>query len=670
MRRTFGFVLAAILLIAPLSVRPALAEEDALIPRDRLFGNPDRAAVRLSPDGSLLAWIAPVDDVMNVWVAPLEDLTAARAVTSDTKRGIRRYQWCHDNRRILFMQDEGGDENWQVKVLDLVTNRVKSLTPPQGVAARIAGLSRKHPRHVIVSVNDRNPQLHDLWKVDLVTGEKTMHMENPGVMGFVMDDDYNVRFAARPTPTGGRAVLKREKDGSWKPFAEIAQEDSLTTNIMGFGKTPNLVYLVDSRGRDTAALKVLDLDSDEEPVTIAADDRADVSGVSIHPTEKYVEAVMINHARTEWTVLDKKLQADLDALKKVDDGDIRITSRSADDRTWIVVSTRSDGPVRYYLYDRPSKKARFLFTNRSSLEKLPLSPMRPVIVKSRDGLDLVSYLTMPRGVERRPAKPLPFVLLVHGGPWARDSWGYNPVHQWLANRGYAVMSVNFRGSTGFGKKFVNAGNLQWGRKMHDDLLDAVAWAVKQGIADPKRTAIMGGSYGGYAALAGLTMTPDVFAAGVSIVGPSNLNTLLASIPPYWKPMLDSMAVRVGDPRTEEGRKLLEERSPLTHVANIRKPLLIGQGKNDPRVKEAESQQIVDAMIQRGIPVTYVLYPDEGHGFRKPANSISFWAIVEAFFGETLGGRVEPIGGALQGSSAQVKAGAEHVPGLQEAGAAK
>ncbi len=666
MTRTPLFLLAALCTLAAVALPAAHAEEDALIPRDVLFGNPDRAGVRISPDGSLLSWIAPVNDVMNVWVAPIEDLDAARAVTNDTKGGIRRYHWCHDSRRLLYLQDEGGNENWQVKVLDLVTHRVKALTPAQGVAARIVGMSRKHPRYVVLGVNDRNPQLHDLWKVDLITGERELLMQNPGLMGFTLDDDYNVRFASRPAPTGGSVVVEPDGKGGWKPFAEIGQEDVMTTRVVGFGKDGRLMYLVDSRGRDTAALKVFDTQTREEPVTLAADDRADIAGISLHPTEKYLEAYSVNHARVEWSILDKAMQADFEALAKVDDGDLSILGRTHDDTTWIVVSSRSDGPVRYYRYDRPSKKATFLFTNRSDLEKLPLAPMRPVIIKSRDGLDLVSYLTMPRKVERRPAKPLPLVLLVHGGPWARDSWGYNPVHQWLANRGYAVLSVNFRGSTGFGKEFINAANLQWGRKMHDDLLDAVAWAEKQGIADPKRVAIMGGSYGGYATLVGLTMTPDRFACGVDIVGPSNLNTLLASIPPFWKPMLDMMAARVGDPRTEDGRKLLEERSPLTHVENIRKPLLIGQGKNDPRVKEAEAQQIVDAMTQRGIPVTYLLYPDEGHGFRKPANSKSFWAAVEAFFGEVLGGRVEPMGDVFQGSSAQVKAGAEHVPGLAEA----
>ncbi|MDQ3232438.1 MAG: S9 family peptidase, partial [Pseudobdellovibrionaceae bacterium] len=330
----------------------------------------------------------------------------------------------------------------------------------------------------------------------------------------------------------------------------------------------------------------------------------------------------------------------------------------------------SDGPARYYRYDRPSKKAEFLFSNRPALEKLQLPELRPIIIPAQDGLKLVSYLTVPLSADSdrdgRPSQPLPLVLLVHGGPWARDSWGYNGQHQWLANRGYAVLSVNFRGSTGFGKKFVNAGNFEWAGKMHQDLLDAVDWAVQEKIADPQKVAIFGGSYGGYATLVGLTFTPDRFACGVDIVGPSNLNTLLESLPPYWQPMIEQFTKRVGNPKTEEGRKLLADRSPLHRAGAIKKPLLIGQGANDPRVKQAEADQIVKAMQEKKIPVTYALYPDEGHGFAKPQNRLSFNAIAESFLSSCLGGAHEPIGDDLIGSSLQVPTGVEHVPDLAQA----
>jgi dipeptidyl aminopeptidase/acylaminoacyl peptidase len=357
-------------------------------------------------------------------------------------------------------------------------------------------------------------------------------------------------------------------------------------------------------------------------------------------------------------------------LRQVSPGDIEVISRTLDDSIWIVAYIVDDGPVRYYRYDRETRRATYLFSNRQALDGLSLAKMHAVIIAARDGLHLVSYVTLPVGSEReddlqRPRAPLPMVLLVHGGPWSRDAWGYNPWHQWLANRGYAVLSVNFRSSTGLGKDFINAGNHEWGAKMHDDLLDAVAWATQQGIADPERIAIMGGSYGGYATLVGLTFTPETFACGIDIVGPSNILTLLDSIPAYWQPQIELFAKRVGDHRTTEGKAFLAERSPLSYVDRIQRPLLIGQGANDPRVKQAESDQIVQAMQAKGIPVTYALYPDEGHGFARPENNLSFNAITEAFLAQCLGGHFESPGEDLAGSSITVPTGAEQIPGLAE-----
>lgn len=663
------FLSAALVCVLVCVQAPAVhAEEDALISRDVLFGNPDRAGLQLSPDGTALAFLAPLDGVMNIWVAPLDDTGAARAVTADKGRGIQRYRWCYDNRHLLYLQDDAGNENWRLNALDLITGAVRHLSPESGVTARIEGLSPQFPGEALVALNDRDPRFHDIHRVEIATGKKKLVQQNDGFLGFITDDAFRVRFAARPTPTGGNALFRKNAEGAWEPWQEAGPEDAMTTGPMGFDKSGKLLYMRDSRGRDTAALTIVDLTSGESTVLFESK-KADIAGLSVHPTEKYIEAVSVNYERAEWTILDPRMKADFERLGKVDDGDPQLASRSLDDKHWIVAFTRSDGPVRYFHYDRDTQKARFLFTNRTDLEKVQLARMEPVQIKSRDGLTLVSYLTLPRGVARkdlRPEKSLPLVLLVHGGPWARDRWGYNPLHQLLANRGYAVLSVNFRGSTGFGKAFLNAANLQWGRKMHDDLLDAVEWAVAQGIADPQKVAIMGGSYGGYATLIGLTLTPDTFACGIDIVGPSNLNTLIATIPPYWSAMRKMFATRVGDPDTEAGRKLLKDRSPLTHVANIKRPLLIGQGKNDPRVKEAEAQQIVDAMMERQIPVTYVLYPDEGHGFRRPANSKSFFAIVEAFLSQNLGGRYEPFGDDLVGASLQVPVGGLWVPGLGEA----
>jgi dipeptidyl aminopeptidase/acylaminoacyl peptidase len=413
----------------------------------------------------------------------------------------------------------------------------------------------------------------------------------------------------------------------------------------------------------------VNLDSNEKTV-LAANDRADVGGVIVHPTEKNIQAVSFDYERVKWEILDPAIKEDFEYLQSVAPGDLQLTSRTLDDKRWVVAYLMDNGPVRYYLYDRPEKKATFLFTNRKALEGLPLAKMHPVVIESRDGLKLVSYLTLPVAADPensgRPKEPLPLVLLVHGGPWGRDTWGYDTEHQLLANRGYAVLSVNYRGSTGFGKSFINASNKQWAAKMHDDLIDAVRWAIEGKIADAKRVAIMGGSYGGYATLVGLTFTPEVFACGVDIVGPSNLQTLLSTIPPYWAPALEMFKQRVGDPTTDEGKALLTERSPLTLVDKIQRPLLIGQGANDPRVKQAESDQIVQAMQAKKIPVTYVLFPDEGHGFARPENNLAFYAVADAFLAEQLGGRYEPIGVALAGSTITCPEGADQVPGLAAA----
>lgn len=652
------------------SPEPAYLAGVPLIPRRVLFGNPDRAAVEVSPDGTQLSFLAPLDGVLNVWVAPLDDPKAARPVTKDTERGIRFYRWAYTNEHIIYLQDQKGDENWHVYAVHLPSGELRDLTPLENVNARIENVTHRIPGELLVAINDRDPQLHDIYRVNLATGERSLVEKNEqGFANYLVDDDLRVRFAMRFAPDGGMDVLSKAASGDWQPFEKIPAEDSLTTAPAGFDKTGNVLYLIDSRGRNTGALFAVDLTTGEKKL-LAENERADLGDVLIHPTEYEVQAVSFTYDRKEWRVLDPRIEADLVALRAVADGELEILSRSLDDRVWIAAFLMDNGPVRYYRYDRPQRRATFLFTNRSALEAQPLVKMYPVIIPARDGLQLVSYLTLPPGADSdadgRPEQPLPMVLNVHGGPWARDTWGYDPEHQLLANRGYAVLSVNFRGSTGLGKNYVNAGNREWGGKMHDDLIDAVQWAIDQGIAQPDKVAIMGGSYGGYATLAGLTLTPEVFACGVDIVGPSNILTLIASVPPYWAPVLQMFRDRIGDFGTEEGRKLLTEKSPLTHVDKICRPLLIGQGKNDPRVKQAESDQIVQAMQERNIPVTYVLYPDEGHGFARPENRLSFYAVTEAFLARHLGGRFEPIGDAFEGSSIEVLTGAEQVPGLAEA----
>jgi len=645
-----------------------IAHEADLIPREVLFGNPDRAGVQISPDGSKISYLSSVDGVLNVWVGPAANPAKAKPVTHDTGRGVRIYFWAYTNDQIVYLQDKDGDENWRAYSVDLSSGKETDLTPIEGVRANINGVSHKHPKEILVGLNDRDPRLHDMYRINLETGERTLVEENTGYLAYMSDDDYNLVMAMRFAPDGS-IVMDRREGETWGTFLEIGSEDNFTTSPMGFDKTAKTLYMRDSRNRNTAALKGIDLATGEETI-LAEDPRADIGKAMMHPTEKTVQAVQVDYTRAEWRVLDPAVEGDFAVLKTVHPGDFVVNSRSHDDQVWIVAFFDDAGPVQFYRYDRKAKKAHHLFSNREALDDVRLAKMHPRVIRSRDGLDLVSYLTLPVGTDPeadgKPSQPLPMVLFVHGGPWARDNWGYNSRHQWLANRGYAVLSVNYRGSTGFGKDFVNAANQEWSGKMHDDLIDAVEWAVGERVADPERVAIAGGSYGGYATLVGLTFTPERFACGVDIVGPSSMITLLENVPPYWRPFMPAMKQRVGDPSTLEGRRYLRSISPLTHVDEIVKPLLIGQGANDPRVTQVESDQIVEAMLEKEIPVTYVLYPDEGHGFRRPENSLSFNAVAEAFFAEHLGGRYEPIGNDFVGASIQVPTGAEHVPGLADA----
>lgn len=629
----------------------------ALIPREVLFGNPDRMKVRLSSDGKYISFIAPEDGVLNLWAGSRTDPQSAAPLTHDKKRGIREYFWTYDNRHIVYLQDQDGNENWQLYRLDIETKEVKNLTPFKGVQARINQISRLFPHEIIISLNKRNPEFHDVYRLNILTGDLTLLEENNEFAGYVIDDNYKVRFAMRPTADGGQEML--EKSGkSWKLFTKIGGEDIITTTPIGFDKTGTVLYMEDSRGRNTAALFEINLQTKAKTL-IAQDPRADMSDVIIHPKESTIQAFASTYERKSWQIIDSAIKKDIEYLKTVYKGDMEIADRTLDDQVWVVAYLDDQGPLQYYLYDRKDAKAHYLFSSRKELEKWPFVPMHSVVIPTRDGLEMVSYFSLPfysdpQG-KGRPEKPLPLILDVHGGPTVRDTWGFDAMHQWLANRGYAVLSVNYRGSTGFGKAFITAGYGQWAGKAHDDLIDAVNWAVKEGIADPKKVAIMGGSYGGYAALVGLTFTPDVFACGVDIVGPSNLITLFESVPPYWKPALNMLKIRIGgDPDTPEGRAFLESQSPLTYADKIKKPLLIGQGANDPRVKQAESDQIVKVLEEKNIPVTYILYPDEGHGFARPENRLSFFAVTEAFLAKCLGGRVEPVGDAFKGSSILIK----------------
>lgn len=638
-----------------------------LIPRKILFGNPDKAAVKLSPDGAQIAYLAPLDGVLNVWVAPRDNIAAARPVTHDTGRGIRFYLWAFTNAHIVYIQDRNGDENWRVYALDLASGETRDLTPFDGVQARIQETSYRLPNELLIALNQRNPQFHDLYRANLLTGALTLVEQNDaGFAGFQTDSDYRARIAIRMTANGGQELLVPGA-GGWELWETVPSEDVMTTMAAGFDQTGNILYMLDSRGRNTSALFTRDMTSGQSTL-LAEDPLSDIGDPIVHPATLTVQAVSFTYERKRYQILDQAIAPDLAYLAEVERGEIDVASRTLDDRYWIVVYLLDDSPARYYLYDRQAHRAGFLFSNRKELEGLPLAKMHPAVIKTRDGLDMVIYYSLPVDCDADgdgiPDQPLAVVSMPHGGPWGRDTWGFDPWHQWFANRGYVALHMNFRASTGFGKAFTNAGDREWGGKVLEDQVDAVQWLVQKGIADPQRVAIMGGSFGGYSTLAGLTFYPEFYACGVDIVGPANLVTLMENIPPYWTSQIELFAIRIGDHRTPEGRALLQKHSPLTYADRIRVPLLIGQGANDPRVNKVEPDQIVAAMQAKNLPVTYVLYPDEGHGFARPANRLSFNAIAEAFLAKCLGGRFEAVGNDFEGSSLQILTGAGDVPGLE------
>jgi dipeptidyl aminopeptidase/acylaminoacyl peptidase len=607
-----------------------------LVPRRVLFGNPVKAGPTISPDGTKLAFLAPLNGVLNVWIRDLKT-NGEKAITSDTDRGIRSYFWAHDHEHLLYLQDKAGDENWRLFSIHLKNKTVRDLTPFSDVQTQIVDRDKHFPNELLIALNKDNPKCHDVYHLNLKNGELKKITDNPGdIADWVIDAQMKVRGAVRATPDAGYELLLRDNDSSpWKLFLKWELEDTLTSHPLGFTLDGQSLYLMDSRKNNTGRLIQINLQT-QASVVIAQDHDYDVSGALIHPDSLLIQAVCFMKARNEWTVLDPTIAEDFSRIKALHKGDFTITSRNHADTLWTVAFTVDDGPVVYFLYDRKTRKGTFLFENQPELKEYTLSQMHPITLKSRDGLTLHGYLTYPASQER---KNLPMVLNVHGGPNVRDTWGYDPEAQWLANRGYACLQLNYRGSTGYGKAFVNAADKEWGGKMHDDLVDAVQWAIQEGIADPKRVAIYGGSYGGYAALVGATFTPDLFCCAVDIVGPSNLITMIRSIPPYWSTYLAIEHKRVGNPDTEEA--FLKSRSPLFKVDQIKRPILIAHGKNDPRVKLAESEQIIAAMKKNHIPYEFMLFEDEGHGFAKPENRMKFYAAAEKFLAQHVGGLFEP-----------------------------
>ena len=633
----------ALFIVVAAGLAAAQSGQPPLIDRQLFFGNPEISSATLSPDGRYIAFRKPYKETLNIWVKKAEEpFASARLVTNETRRPIPGFFWSRDSRFILFIQDQGGDENFNVYAVNPAeapapgaeAPKARNLTDAKGARAIIYDLPRTNPDVIFVGLNDRDAAWHDVYQVKISTGERTLvSTNNAKIANWVFDRAGKLRLALRTMDNGDTEILKVTPSGFEQVYGCTVFE---ACGPLQFHKDNQRFYMVTNRGEpDLMQLVLFDPQTKkEELVESDPENQVDFGGAVFSELTGDLLATAYVGDRTRMYFRDKTYGADYEWLKKQLPGkELSFAGSTQDEKLWMIVASSDTEPGERHLFDRSK---RTLTKQYRVFEKL-LAEMKPVRYKSSDGTDVPAYLTLPKGV---PAKGLPAIIVPHGGPWARDVFGYNATSQFLANRGYAVLQPNFRSSTGYGEKFLNAGNNEWGQKMQDDLTSGVKYLVSEGIADPKRIGIMGGSYGGYATLAGLAFTPDVYAAGVSIVGPSNLITLLQSIPPYWEAGRKMFHVRMGDPTTPEGKKQLERQSPLNSAGKIKTPLLVVQGANDPRVKKAESDQIVVALRDRGFPVEYLVAPDEGHGFQRPVNNMAMYAAAEKFFAKHLGGRFQ------------------------------
>jgi len=621
-----------------------------LLDRELFFGNPEIAAAQLSPDGQYVAFLKPWSDTRNIWVKKTaEPFDAARRVTAEAKRPIPGFFWTRDSRLILYVKDNDGDENFNVWAVDPAAPKAegkdvpasRNLTDAKGARAFIYDVPKKSPDTIHVGLNDRDAAWHDLYQVTISTGKRELLRKNTDrIAQWVFDLDGQLRLAVRTTDKGDTEILKVLPDGFKTVYTCTVFE---TCSPERFHKDGKRVYMQTNKGDfDLVRLVLFDPETGNEE-TVESDPlkRVDFGNALFSEATDDLVGTSYEDERVRLYFRDKAWEADYKLLQSKFPGkDIVGGSSTADDRLWLLTAASDEDPGARYIFDRRTKALTLQYKVRERIPREHMAAMKAVRYPSSDGLEIPAFLTLPRGVA---AKALPTVLLPHGGPWARDGWGFNNLAQFLANRGYAVLMPNFRGSTGYGKKFLNAGNKQWGDKMQDDVTWGAKYLVAQGIADPKRIGIMGGSYGGYTTLAGVAFTPDLYAAAVDIVGPSNLITLMDSIPPYWESFRIIFHERMGNPKTPEGKAQLERQSPLNSAQKIKTPLLVAQGANDPRVKKAEAEQIVIALRDRGFPVEYILAPDEGHGFARPVNSMALWAASEAFLAKHLGGRFQQGG---------------------------
>jgi len=613
--------------------------ENTIIPRSILFGNPDHCAVRVSPDGKHLSYSAPDEGVMNIFVAPVDDVKKAKAITFDRGRGITSYTWTYLPGILIYSQDHDGDENDRLFVIDLATGKHHVIESNSGSLTKLVAISINHPSQIVIATNERVKEYFDLYSYDLVTHDKNILLENTEEYAqFIFGNDLNLVFAGKILPSGALAYSYFKESGEVvDEWMVVPFEDTETTSLLGVTHDNQWCYVVDS---NCSQLWSINLET-EQKIYIGDSDIADISDVIVDQRSGKIQAYATEYLRTEYCFIDKLFQSKWNLARKIYDdleADMMIASRSYNNEYWVIRFDIPSYGVKYYLYNTKKHQAEFLFDYMSSLSQYRLNPMECVIIEARDGLNLAGYLTLPQGARldqnnnNISSKKYPLIIEVHGGPVARDSYGYNRDHQWLSNRGFAVLSVNYRSSSGFGKEFIRAGDGQWSKKMHEDILDAVQWAIDHNITDRNTVGIYGGSYGGYEVLVALSMTPDVFCCGVDVVGPSNLETLYNSIPPYWDCYVAIERRRFGLPEepSDRDREILAESSPCTYAHQISKPILIAQGANDVRVKQAESDQIVDIMREHNIPYTYMLFHNEGHGFVRPENRLAFYAEMELF----------------------------------------
>lgn len=641
-----ALLLAAASVLVLFAAGSSFAELPSLIDREAFFGNPEYAGSQISPDGKYISFIKPYHDVRNIWVKGVnEPFDKARPVTAEGKRPIANYFWSWDSRRILFVKDNDGDENFNLYVVDPASANgpdgvpvATNLTNAQKVRTEIYNVPRSDPNSIYLGMNDRDPSWHDLYKVNLTTGQRTLLRKNEDrISGWTFDNKDQLRLATRSADNGDTEFLRVDGDKFTKIYGCGPLE---SCEAVRFDQANRRVYLATNHGdRDLIQLVLFDPVTmketfiEEDPIHRVDFDHAVFSDLN----NALTGTVYIGEkATTYWK--DRKFQSDYDLIKqRLGDREITFGSHTKDERKYIVSTFSDVDPGTVWLFDRDSKNLTTLYQSRASLPREALAQMKSIRYPSSDGLEIPAYLTLPKGVE---PKNLPLVVLPHGGPWGRDVWGFSGLPQFLANRGYAVLQPNFRASTGYGKKFLDAGNGQWGEKMQDDITWGVKYLVAQGIVDPNRAGIMGGSYGGYATLAGVAFTPDLYAAAVAIVAPSNLISLLKTIPPYWDTIRQTFYLRMGNPNTPDGVAQLTRQSPLNSADKIKTPLMVVQGANDPRVNKAEADQIVIALRDRHYPVQYLLAPDEGHGFQRPINNLALYAETEKFLAKYLGGRYQ------------------------------